>query len=191
VANSTTASETLSATVIGLNARYIARLSQAFWLIPIVNFYSISSIATGNITSIDGGLGMNYFVGPLLFVGGIGVSATNGGNLATVSPTSSEIIFPRFNLGVEYAATTWLRVRAGYAHTTANRTIGATTGSPEVRLTTYNNYSFINGSITLGLGLQFGGFTFDVTTDTESIRRGFGGIGTTPSFGYVSVNFRF
>jgi hypothetical protein len=191
VSNSTTATEVLSATVLGLNARYIARISKAFWIIPMANFYSISSPATGNITAIDGGIGMNYLIGPLLFVGGIGVSQTTGGNLATVSPSSLEFIFPRFNLGVEYAATNWLRLRGGYAHTTANRRINATSGSPEVNLTTINNYSLINGSITLGFGLQFGGFIFDLTTDTESIRRGFGGIGTTPSFGYVSAVFRF
>ncbi len=191
VPNNTTATQSFSGTVIGANVRYITRISPSFWLIPMANFYSISSPATGSITAFDAGLGMNYRVGPLLFVGGAGASATSGGNLSTVSPVASELILPRFNLGAEYAATNWLRLRAGYSHTTANRTIRATSATPEAIITTYNNYSLINGGVSLGFGLVFGGFTFDVTTDTESIRRGFGGIGTTPSFGYVSAIFKF
>jgi hypothetical protein len=187
---STTGTRSLSATVLGINARYIARLSKNFWLIPMVNFYSIGSDATGSSTSFDGGIGMNYQVNNLLFVGGVGVSATSGGNLGTV-PISSELILPRFNLGVEYLATNWLRLRAGYNHTTANRVIGATSATPEARYTIYNNYGLVNGGITLGFGLQFGGFTLDLTTDTEAIRRGLGGFGTTASFGYVSAVFRF
>jgi hypothetical protein len=191
ISGSTTGTRALSATVLGLNARYIARLSKNFWLIPMANFYSISADpVVGNSTAFDAGIGMNYQVNNLLFVGGVGVSATSGGNLGPL-PISSELVLPRFNLGVEYLATNWLRLRAGYNHTTANRTIGATSATPEARYTIYNNYGLVNGGVTLGFGLLFGGFTLDLTTDTEAIRRGLGGFGTTSSFGYVSAVFRF
>jgi hypothetical protein len=193
VPNSTNASVVYASTVIAVNARYIARISPNFTLIPMANFYAVSSGSPyySNITSVDAGLGFNYFVGPLFFVGGISLSANNGGNSASLSVPganpafSQELILPRWNIGVEYTVINWLKIRAGYAgYSSSSR-------SNDVVVPTYLNYGLSQG-VSLGLGFVFGNFTLDVTTDTETLRRGLGNIGSgQPTFGFVSANFRF
>jgi hypothetical protein len=193
IPNSTNGSLAFASTIIAVNARYIARVSQAFTLIPIVNLYTVSSGSPyySNITSIDAGLGFNYLVGPLLFVGGVSLSSNSGGNSASLvsagaNPAlSQELILPRFNLGVEYAVINWLRIRAGYAgYSSSSR-------SNDVVVPTYFNYALSQG-VSLGLGFVFGNFNLDVTTDTETLRRGLGNIGSgQPTFGFISANFRF
>lgn len=181
--------QALTGTSFAFNGRYIARLNKNISFIPMVNFYTLSSPATGSITSIDGGLGLTYQTDRLYLVGGVSVSANSGG---TTAPLSSEFIFPRFNLGAEIKAVEWLKFRMGYATTTNNRTYRASGLNPDANATLYNNYSLLSqyGAISLGFGLSFGKFNLDLTTDTEVIRRALGGIGTTSSFGYLAATFR-
>lgn len=190
--NSTNSSAVYSSTIIGINARYIARLSKEFTLIPMANIYAVSSGSPyfGNMNSFDGGIGFNYASGPLLFVGGISVSTGGGGNLPSQSvvgagPISSELILPRWNLGAEYRIIDWFKIRAGYAGYTS------TSRSNDVIFPSYFNYGLSQG-VSLGFGLEFGKFTLDLTTDTRTLQRGFGNIGSgEPTFGFVSANFRF
>jgi hypothetical protein len=190
--NSTNNSAVYNSTVIGINARYIARLSKEFTLIPMASIYAVSSGSPyfGNMNSFDGGIGFNYASGPLLFVGGISVSAGGGGNLPSQSvigagPVSQELILPRWNIGAEYRIIDWFKIRAGYAG------YSSTSRSNDVVVPSYFNYGLSQG-VSLGFGLEFGKFTFDVTTDTRTLQRGFGNIGSgEPSFGFVSANFRF
>ena len=189
---STNATNVYANTVIAVNARYIARLSRQFTLIPMVNLYSLQSASPyyGNVTSVDAGLGFNYAVGPLFFVGGLSLSTNTGGNPASQSvpganATSSELILPRWNIGVEYTVVEWLRIRAGYAgYSSSSR-------SNDVVAPSYFSYALSEG-VSLGFGLVFGGFTLDITTDTRILRQGLGNIGSgQPTFGFVSANFRF
>lgn len=190
--NSTNSSAVYSSTIIGINARYIARLSKEFTLIPMANIYAVSSGSPyfGNMNSFDGGIGFNYASGPLLFVGGISVSAGGGGNLPSqgvigAGSTSQELILPRWNLGAEYRIIDWFKIRAGYAG------YSSTSRSNDVVVPSYFNYGLSQG-VSIGFGLEFGKFTFDVTTDTRTLQRGFGNIGSgEPTFGFVSANFRF
>lgn len=187
----TSGTTAVNGTVFGANARYIARLNKTISLIPMVNFYTLTSPATGTMTSFDGGIGMSYQTDKLYLVGGVSLSATSGGNLAnTLFPLTSEFIFPRFNLGAEIKTADWLKFRMGYASTTNNRSFKGGGPVSDGTNTSYNNYSLINGGVTLGFGLQFGKFNLDLTTDTEVLRRALGGVGTTSSFGYISATFR-
>ncbi len=190
--NSTTNTFNYGVTVIALNARYISRLSKQFTLIPMANLYSLQSGSPyfGNITSIDAGLGFNYAVGPLFFVGGLSLSSNSGGNPASqaipgATSTSTELILPRWNIGVEYSIIEWLRIRAGYAGYSSSARSG------DVVVPSYFGYALSEG-VSLGFGLVFGNFTLDITTDTRIIRQGLGNIGSgQPTFGFVSANFRF
>jgi len=192
VPGSTSASLSFANTVIGVNARYIARISRQFTLIPMANIYNIQSGSPyfGNVTSVDVGMGFNYAVGPLFFVGGLSLSNNSGGNLPSqsvpgASSVSSELILPRWNIGVEYSIIDWLRLRAGYAG------YSSSARSNDVVYPSYFGYALSEG-VSLGFGLVFGGFTLDVTTDTRIIRQGLGNIGSgQPTFGFVSANFRF
>jgi hypothetical protein len=190
--NSTNGSAVYSSTIIGINARYIARISKEFTLIPMANIYAVSSGSPyfGNMNSFDGGIGFNYVVGPLFFVGGISVSTGGGGNLPSQSvpgagPTSQELILPRWNIGAEYRIIEWFKIRAGYAG------YSSTSRSNDVVVPSYFNYGLSQG-VSLGIGLEFGKFTLDLTTDTRTLQRGLGNIGSgEPTFGFVSANFRF
>jgi hypothetical protein len=190
--NSTNGSAVYNSTIIGINARYIARISKEFTLIPMANIYAVSSGSPyfGNMNSFDGGLGFNYVVGPLFFVGGISVSVGGGGNLPSQSvigaaPISQELILPRWNIGAEYRIIDWFKIRAGYAG------YSSTSRSGDVVVPSYFNYGLSQG-VSLGFGLEFGKFTLDLTTDTRTLQRGFGNIGSgEPTFGFVSANFRF
>lgn len=192
IPNSTNDTFGFGATVLGLSARYISRISKEFTIIPIANLYTISSSSPyfGNITGIDAGIGFNYVVGPLFFVGGLSVSSNSGGNPASQSvigatAVSSELILPRWNIGAEYAVIDWLRLRAGYAG------YSSTARSNDVVFPSYFAYALSEG-VSLGFGLVFGNFTLDVTTDTRILRQGLGNIGSgQPTFGFVSANFRF
>lgn len=181
-----------SNTILALNARYISRISKQFTIIPMANLYTLQSGSPfyGNITGIDAGIGFNYVVGPLFFVGGISLSSNSGGNppsqsVPGASFVSSELILPRWNIGVEYSVVDWLRLRAGYAG------YSSTARSNDVVFPSYFGYALSEG-VSLGFGLVFGNFTLDVTTDTRILRQGLGNIGSgQPTFGFVSANFRF
>ncbi|MCS6807391.1 MAG: hypothetical protein RML40_01175 [Bacteroidota bacterium] len=181
-----------NSTILGLNARYISRISREFTLIPMANLYAIQSGSPyyGNVLGIDAGIGFNYTTGPFFFVGGISISSNAGGNPPSQSVigatiVSSELIVPRWNIGAEYTVVDWLRLRAGYAG------YSSTARSSDVVFPSYFGYALSEG-VSLGLGLVFGNFSLDVTTDTRILRQGLGNIGSgQPTFGFVSANFRF
>ena len=125
------------------------------------------------------------------------------GGTTTSSTTTSGI--PVFHFGGEWWFLEWFGARAGYYRafsTTTNRTEppsgGVTTensvfgGTSLVPIGSYAQAD--NSLITLGLGLQFGGFALDAMVSEDALRRGLGLIGSSDNlntFGYITMSYGF
>jgi hypothetical protein len=120
--------------------------------------------------SISGGVGINM---PVLddgmLAGGLSVAYNSAEhNTSDTNYTDNtkvtEFVLPRFNLGLEWSFTDWLSGRAGYSRsvtsekTTREYTAGSVSTTAEV---TQLLASDPVETVTLGLGLHFGRFSFD------------------------------
>ncbi len=124
---------------------------------------------------------------------------------ATTTVTNSVTGLPVFNLGAEWWFLEWLAGRFGYYRsftTTTNKT-EPPTGAPitetnrftGVSIVSIGNYSGTDNSlITLGIGVQFGGFALDAMVSEDALRRGLGLLGSDDNLntlGYVTANYSF
>ena len=128
-----------SNTVINVAARLFADYSSKLTFVPTVNFILASGsrdVVTGTppkAESVDlpsnmvifAGLGINYKVGDFLLAGGPGfVYAKTSQDSTILGPESSttNLIFPLWNLGVEWKMTDWFVARLGYIASTGKQT---------------------------------------------------------------------
>lgn len=190
-----------SQTIIGINARLFWRYSDKLRFVPALYFVNASGSQelngqTGDmnsLTSIGFGFGIEYTIGDFLLVGGPGFNS-NSWKIPSIPGSqpelsNSSVIFPIWNLGAEWTVLDWLIARMGYTASTSNNTTQTGLGSTLVRETTITQYT--PGTVTLGLGLRFGDFSFDATINSDVLRQGFGNIGGGRTFGYISTSYAF
>jgi hypothetical protein len=195
------AKTTASQTIIGINARLFWGYSEKLRFVPA--FYLINATGSqelngqtgdlNSLTSIGFGFGIEYSIGDFLLVGGPGFYSNSWRipSIPTSQPelSNSSFDFPIWNLGAEWTALDWLIVRMGYTASTSNNTTQTPAGSVLVTESTITQYS--PGTVTLGLGLRFGGFSFDTTINSDVLREGFGNIGGGRTFAYISTSYAF
>jgi hypothetical protein len=125
----------------------------------------------------------------------------------TTTSTLSITAFPVFNLVLEYPVLNWLTLRGGYYRALASVTnkTEVQDGATSEQSLSLGNSSVIfggyapagndeNGLMTLGVGLNFGGFALDATVSEQALRRGLGLIGATDNvntFGYCTLSYCF
>lgn len=192
---------TASQTIIGINARLFWRYSEKLRFVPA--FYFINATGSqelngqsgdlNSLTSVGFGFGIEYSIGDFLLVGGPGFNS-NSWRIPSIPNNQPELsnssfVFPIWNLGAEWTALDWLIARMGYTASTSNNTTQTPAGSVLVTETTITQYS--PGTATLGLGLRFGGFSFDATINSDVLREGFGNIGGGRTFTYISTSYAF
>ncbi len=192
----------LSQTIFLFNARGFINTSRRLAIVPVVNFENISGSAEANgyngdlqsITDFSIGIGANYRIHRFHIAGGVSFNynKTTVPQVPAVSPqlNQSRTDFPVWNLGAEWRATRWLIARIGYQATTSNNDFEQAI-SPNVK--SENIYTGYNpGTVTLGIGLRFGGFGVDATINSDVLRQGLNNIGGgTPTFTYISSTYAF
>ncbi|MGB2958678.1 MAG: hypothetical protein WBG01_03475 [Bacteroidota bacterium] len=159
------------------------------------------------------GAGMEYRTEEFYFAGGLSWQTASFETKVTPPPpatgtttsTLSVTGLPVVNMGAEWWFLEWLAGRFGYYRafsTTTNKTEPPTGGvtTEQSRFTglsivNIGNYSGTDNSlITLGIGLQFGGFALDAMVSEDALRRGFGLVGASDNlntFGYMTASYSF
>ena len=200
--NEAAAINKVSATSLGMSARYFHNIGKGFSFIPTANFYTLGgTVESGGVStdltsySILGvGAGLNYSAGDLFLAGGVSViseSWTDKATTTTPELSRNNFWFPVWNLGAEFKLTDWLTARMGYQVGTTKEkqeTTATSTTKNEVVQT-----SFDRNGVTLGLGFKFGKFNLDATVNDEVLRQGLknfstGGVNT---FGHISASYAF
>ena len=192
----------ISQTIILVDARSFIDISRRLTFVPLLNLQSASGSVENNgqngdyksIFNFGIGVGANYKVDDFLLAGGVGIdfNSIKYPSVPNLSPqyTDSYVEFPAWNLGAEWIATKWLIARLGYTASTFN-----STSENPVTLTQNSKTivtSFYPGTVTLGIGLKFGGFSLDATINSDVIRQGLNIIGGGgPTFAYVSTSYAF
>ncbi len=211
LARSSVQNGTVSMTAIAINARMFIPIQPEFYLVPIVNAYVNSGKSTILATpkdlpsgsNYDVGIGVNFWRGGVHVTSGVsmGIYSQTQPALANFSPslTSSQFVFPRWNIGAEWPALKWLRLRLGYfassgsgkqefklnASTAASRSQGFA-----------NVYSpFYAGSgnasgLTVGAGFDLGHFNIDATVTTSALHSPLSIFQTGP-LSFVTMSYRF
>lgn len=169
-----------------------------------------------SVLSLSVGLGGEVKVKDFFLAGGVSFATRSdktetNPNAAPTDKTTTETFsitaFPVFNLGVEYPVLTWLTLRGGYYRALASLSDktevdgGAASernisiGNSGVAMANYAPApTDENGLMTLGLGLNFGGFALDATVSEQALRRGLGLMGSQDNintFGYVTMSYCF
>ncbi len=192
----------LSQTIFLVNVRSFINISRRLALVPVINFENVSGSADANgyngdlqsMTDFSLGIGANYRIHRFLIAGGISFkyNKTTVPLVPRISPqlSQSSTDFPVWNLGAEWRATRWLIARIGYQAVTYNNDYEQT-ASPNSKIE--NIYTGYNpGTVTLGIGLRFGGFGLDATINSDVLRQGLNNIGGgTPTFAYISGTYAF
>jgi hypothetical protein len=158
------------------------------------------------------GIGGEYTSSTIYLAGGVSWQSSKQTTETTPPPptgttTSSTTVssVPVFHFGGEWWFLDWLGARAGYYRafaTTTNRNepptggvITETSVFGGTSLVPIGSYAFTDNSlITLGLGLQFGGFALDAMVSEDALRRGLGLVGSSDNlntFGYITLSYGF
>jgi hypothetical protein len=159
------------------------------------------------------GAGLEYRTSEFYFAGGLSWQKASFETKVTPPPpatgttttTLSVTGLPVVNMGAEWWFLEWLAGRFGYYRafsTTTNKTEpptgGVTTEQSSfagLSIVSIGNYSGTDNSlITLGVGLQFGGFALDAMVSEDALRRGLGLIGASDNlntFGYMTASYSF
>jgi hypothetical protein len=155
------------------------------------------------------GIGGEYRMNDFLFVGGLSwqhaeIESDQKATVDTVDNIMGYTGFPVINIGGEWQITEWLAGRVGYY-----RAIGSVKQESKYPNISYEqNISYPHsmlmigslnpgswdGLVTLGVGLDFGGFALDATVSEEALRRGIGLIGASDAintFGYITASYNF
>jgi hypothetical protein len=156
--------------------------------------------------SLTGGLGLNLPVlDDGLLAGGLstGISSYDitpvhrsfGESGDTVEIKNNFFTLPQFNIGLEWKFTEWLTARIGYMRSITNTKTDtiSTTGIVKEIMYSYSAVSNPDQTITTGLGLQFGRFSFDGTVGEKFYQRAPWIISghATDLFGVASVSYNF
>jgi len=159
------------------------------------------------------GAGLEYETDEFYFAGGLSWQTASFETKVTPPPpatgttttTQSVTGLPVINMGAEWWFLEWLAGRFGYYRafaTTTNKneppTGGVTTEQNRfagISIVNIGNYTGTDNSlITLGVGLQFGGFALDAMVSEDALRRGVGLVGPSDNlntFGYITASYAF
>lgn len=198
-----------SHTIINAAARLFWDYSSKLTFVPSVNLILASGsrdvpagtplVATTvdlpSITAIVAGIGINYKVGDFLLAGGPAFVMTKVSQDSTVlNPTTtstSNLIFPLWNLGAEWKMNDWLVARMGYIASTGKTTTETTTGGTTSELI---QTIFVPApGATVGVGFRLGSFSLDATVNEDVLRQGLNNLGgngpNAATFAYLSASY--
>lgn len=155
-------------------------------IVPYVNFGMFNweptrtpAIATTddmNSWNIIGGIGINIPITENgMFAGGMSGGYSSSSTTLTTNPISDNgvttyeaktegVVFPQFNLGVEWNLTDWLIGRFGYSRSIQDRKLTITYTDTTAITTEQSKESFASNpdqTMTIGLGWEFGNFSLD------------------------------
>ncbi|NWF90744.1 MAG: hypothetical protein HXY50_14955 [Ignavibacteriaceae bacterium] len=193
-----------SNTVINVAGRLFWDYSSKLAIVPTVNFIlgsgsiDVPSTATSTKTEdlpstmvLVAGLGINYKVGDFLLAGGPAFAMTkvsqDSNSLGNESSTSNTI-FPLWNLGIEWKMNDWFVARLGYIASTGSQssetTVGGETGESSQTI-------FVPApGATVGIGFRLGSFSLDATVNEDVLRQGLANIGGNgPTLAYLSASY--
>lgn len=95
----------------------------------------------------------------------VGGTSLGQGEVIIYKDKLEDIIFPQFNIGLEWNLTDWMQGRFGYARSMSNRKRElSTTDTANVTTSVEATEKFASNpdqTITVGLGMQFGSFSLD------------------------------
>jgi hypothetical protein len=195
-----------SQTFILANVRLFWDISSKLSFVPAIVFATSSGSADtfdvdlASTTLISVGLGLNYHVGDFTLAGGPGFATAsitfNPDTLGMISAPHPELswsamIFPIWNLGVEWNLTDWFVGRFGYVYSTQSitREDGTTGNITEQIFTTF----FGQQGATLGVGFRLGNFSLDATVNEDVLRQGLNNLGGNgpgaATFAYLSLAY--
>jgi hypothetical protein len=197
----------LSQTIIGVNARAFFRHSSKLSFVPSVVFATASGTADiggattttssdlPSATGISVGIGVNYEVGDFLLAGGPGfatASVTQSSTPTSPELTTSVLVFPIWNLGVEWNMNDWFVARFGYVASTQKTTTETAASTTTVDETIATTFQGPNGA-TVGVGFRLGNFSLDATVNEDVLRQGLSNIGgggiAGATFAYLSLSY--
>lgn len=197
-----------SNTIINAAARLFWDYSSKLSFVPTVNFIlqsgsqDVVSGTPATAKSVDlpstmvlfAGFGINYKVGDFLLAGGPALVMTKVSQDSTIlgpESSTSNLIFPLWNLGVEWKMNDWLVGRLGYIASTGKETKETTAGG--VTNETVKTIFTPAPGATVGVGFRLGSFSLDATVNEDVLRQGLnnlggnGAIGAT--FAYLSASY--
>lgn len=192
-----------SNTIIVVAARGFANLSSKLTFVPTVNFITASgsrdvpqgttatSVDLPSVMALFVGLGINYQVGDFLLAGGPAFAYTKQSQDSTLlGPESSttQLIFPLWNLGAEWNMTDWFVARMGYVASTGKQTVSTTQGG--ITRDVITTFFTPPAGATVGVGFRLGSFSLDATVNEDVLRQGFNNIGGGgATFAYLSASY--
>lgn len=199
--NETSASQT----IINVTGRAFWQVNNNLNIVPLILFStesgsidsggtSAGSVDMPSFTWFEFGVGLNYQIGDFLIAGGARFSTASLSTpaISNVSPelSSSETIFPIWNIGLEWDLLDWLVGRFGYVAYTGSRSddILNTATSKTEYIRTFFGPSQMGA--TLGVGFRFADFSLDATINEDVLRQGFNMIGGGgPTFAYLTASY--
>ena len=145
---------------------------------------------------ITAGFGINYIVGDFLLAGGPAFATTTVTTPAIPNGNpelkTSTMIFPMWNLGLEWKMNDWLMGRLGYVGNTNKVTSESSNGATPPAVNENVTTGFAPYGATLGLGFRLGNFSLDGTVNVEVLRQGLNNIGGgygQATFAYMSASY--
>jgi hypothetical protein len=194
-----------SHTIINAVGRLFWDYSSKLTFVPTLNFILASGsrdVVTGapakaesvdlpSIMVLFAGFGINYKVGDFLLAGGPAFAMTDVSQDSTIlgpKSSTSNLIFPLWNLGVEWKMNDWFVARLGYIASTGKQTSETTAGG--VTSETINTIFTPAPGATVGVGFRLGSFSLDATVNEDVLRQGLANIGGNgPTLAYLSASY--
>jgi hypothetical protein len=195
-----------SNTVINAAARLFYDYSSKLTFVPTVNFILGSGSAdvvsgtppaakSNDLTStmlIFGGFGINYKVGDLLLAGGPALvfqkESNDSNDIFSNESSTTNFVFPLWNLGLEWKMNDWFVARLGYVASTGSRTVETTSGG--VTSENINTFFLPAPGATVGVGFRLGSFSLDATVNEDVLRQGLNNIGGGgATLAYLSASY--
>jgi hypothetical protein len=195
-----------SNTIINAAARLFWDYSSKLTFVPTINFIMASGSAdvitgappaakSNDLASnmvIFGGFGINYKVGDFLLAGGPAVvfqkTSNDSNDIFNNESSTTRLIFPLWNLGVEWKMNDWFVARLGYVASTGKQTSETTNNG----VTSENISTFFLPApgATVGVGFRLGSFSLDATVNEDVLRQGLANIGGNgPTLAYLSASY--
>lgn len=198
-----------SHTIINAAARLFYDYSSKLTFVPTANLILASgkrdvpsgspptatSVDLPSITALVVGVGINYKVGDFLLAGGPAFAMTKVSQdstlLTPVKTSTSTLVFPLWNLGVEWKMNDWFVARLGYIASTARQSTETTSGGTTSE--TINTIFVPAPGATVGVGFRLGDFSLDATVNEDVLRQGLNNLGGNgpgaATFAYLSASY--
>ena len=198
-----------SQTIINAAARLFWNYSSKLAIVPTVNFIMASgsqdvpsgtppTAKSNDLASnmvIFGGFGINYKVGDFLLAGGPALvyqkTSNDSNDIFANESSSTNFMFPVWNLGMEWKMNDWLVARLGYVASTGKQSSETTSGG--VTSETIRTIFLPAPGATVGVGFRLGSFSLDATVNEDVLRQGLNNLGGNgagaATFAYLSASY--